>query len=77
MLGRGVYETEDKFYPTGWCDLDVSLPISTFLTLSFSHAYQPGLHYLHYSSFVNLCEVEAFHFGREADHPVERESQMS
>lgn len=34
--GKGVYETEDKFYPTGWCDLDVSLPISIYF---LSHIY--------------------------------------
>lgn len=64
----GVCETWDKFYPTGWYDLDASLPISISLTLSFSHF----CHSPHYSHFVNLCEVKPLHLWREEDHPVER-----
>lgn len=35
-LGMGVYETEDKFHPTGRCDLDVILSISISLTFPFT-----------------------------------------
>lgn len=72
-----VYETQHKFYPTGSCDLDVSLLISISHTPSLSHLYQTLLHSLHYSLFVNLCEAKALHLWRESDHPVERWSQMS
>lgn len=36
MKEAGVYETEDKFSPTGWCDLDLSFPISIYF---LSHIY--------------------------------------
>ena len=55
--GSGVYEMEHKFYPTGWCDLDVSLLISISLTLSLSHTHlcKPLLHSLHYIPSLLIC----------------------
>lgn len=58
--GKGVYEKEDKFYPAGWRDLVVSLPIAIppSLSLSLTRSSQPPFTpLLPYSHFVNLCEV--------------------